>query len=130
MLVAVGRAVYFCVACQFLASDLVLLTPHALAADPTAGVADREVLVTVKGVATPFSVFGLIERFGQIPGVERVSFDLSQGLADVILKPGAQVTDEDFRRAVRSASYTPGDISRKPGPPVADHAQPDAAAVK
>jgi copper chaperone CopZ len=94
-----------------------LKAPLVLGADPMGTASEREALVIVKGVATPFSVFGLIRRFNQIPGVESATFDLSQGLADVKFKPGAAVSDEDIRRAVRDASYTPGPIRRKPTAP-------------
>ena len=70
----------------------------------------REAIVVVKGVAVPFSVFGIIKRLEQIPGIEHVSFNLSQGLADILVKPGAQVSDDEIRQAVVDASYTPGDI--------------------
>lgn len=69
-----------------------------------------EVQVTVLGVTAPFFVFGIVKRLEQIPGVEHASFNLKRGTADVVLKPGATVTDDDLRRAVRSASYTIGPI--------------------
>jgi copper chaperone CopZ len=69
-----------------------------------------EVQVIVKGVAVPYSVFGVISRLEQIPGVANVSFDMRHGLADIKFKPGAHVTDEQLREAIKNASYTPGDI--------------------
>lgn len=82
----------------------------AIAAGPDNATGGREALVIVKGVATPFSVFGLLSRFRQIPGVTGATFDLSQGLADLTFKPGAVVSDHDIREAIRNASYTPGPI--------------------
>ncbi len=97
-----------------LSTALICLQVHpGLAADPAGTTPRREALIIVKGVATPFSVFGLIHRFKQIPGVEDVVFYLSRGLADVTLKPGATVSDEEFRQAIRNASYTPGAIRWK-----------------
>ncbi len=87
------------------------LLSGALAAE-----APREALVIVKGVAMPFSVYGIVSRLQQIPGVDHVSFDLSQGLADIRLKPGAAVTDEQIRQAIINASFTPGEIRWKPVP--------------
>ncbi len=69
-----------------------------------------EVQVVVLGVTAPFFVFGIVKRFEEIPGVEHTSFNLKRGTADVLLKPGATVTDDDLRRAVRSASYSIGPI--------------------
>lgn len=98
----------------FLAALFVCLkSPLAIGANPIETTSEREVLVIVKGVATPFSVFGLIQRLKQIPEVKSVTFDLSQGLADVRFKPGAVVSDEELRRAIRNASYTPGRIRWK-----------------
>ncbi len=91
-------------------------TPRTVAAQPTPA---KEALVIVKGVATPFSVFGLLKRLGQIPGVQKVTFDLSSGVADLRLRPDARVTDEDIRQAIFNASYTPGSIRWKA--PGGDH---------
>ena len=73
-----------------------------------------EALVTVMGVVSPGSSFGLLKHLTGIKGVAEVHFDLLHGLADVRLQPGAVVTDEQLRAAVRSASYTPGDMHWKP----------------
>lgn len=69
-----------------------------------------EVQVTVLGVTAPFFTFGIVKRLEQIPGVEHASFNLKRGIADVILKPGAAVTDDDLRKAARNASYNFGEI--------------------
>lgn len=76
-------------------------------ADPAA---PGEALAIVKGVVAPFAVFGLVHNLQAIPGVERVSFNLMQGLADIRVRAGAQVTDDQIRAAIRKASYTPGEI--------------------
>jgi hypothetical protein len=94
----------------------------AIAAGSDNAPGGREALVIVKGVATPFSVFGLLSRFRQIPGVTGATFDLSQGLADLTFKPDAVVSDHDIREAIRNASYTPGPIrwqngTAQAGPP-------------
>ena len=69
-----------------------------------------EVKVVVLGVTAPFFTFGIVKRLEQIPGVEHASFNLLRGTADVVLKPGANVSDDDLRRAVRNASYSTGSI--------------------
>lgn len=88
----------------------------ALAATGTAGANEPggEALVVVKGVVSPGSSFGLLKNLGAIKGVADVRFNLLHGLADVRLQPGAVVTDDQLRAAVRSASYTPGGITWKP----------------
>ena len=82
----------------------------------SASEAPREVLATIKGVAVPFSVYGIVASLQQIPGVDHVSFDLTHGLADIRLKPGATVTDPQIRKAIIDASFTPGAIRWKPVP--------------
>ncbi|MDA8249821.1 MAG: hypothetical protein M0Z28_11670 [Rhodospirillales bacterium] len=73
-----------------------------------------EALMTVMGVVAPGATFGLLKHLGGIPGVEQVHFDLLHGMATVRLLPGATVSDEQLRAAVRGASYTPGEIRWKP----------------
>lgn len=88
-----------------------------LAAEPaladTSAADSREAFVTVMGVVSPYATFGLLKHLSGIPGVASVTFDLAHGIADVHLRPGASVTDQQFRDAIRSASYTAGDIRRK-----------------
>ena len=85
-----------------------LSTIPAVSATPPAQ--SDEVQVIVKGVAVPYSVFGIVKRLEQIPGVAKVNFDMRHGLADIKLIPGAHITDEQLRAAIKNASYTPGDI--------------------
>lgn len=93
----------------FVLLGLSLLFPRpALSATPSSS--GDEAQVIVKGVAVPYSVFGIIKRLEQIPGVANVSFDMRHGLADIKLNPGAHVTDDQLREAIKNASYTPGDI--------------------
>jgi copper chaperone CopZ len=82
----------------------------AQAAASPAGAPAGEVQVTVLGVTAPFFTFGIVKRLEQIPGVQHASFNLLHGRADVQLKPGAVVTDDELRQAVRSASYSIGGI--------------------
>jgi hypothetical protein len=70
-----------------------------------------DVEVQVLGVAIPFTSFGVVHRLQTVPGVVNVQFNLKQGEAILRLKPGAYVTDEILRNAVRNASYTPGEIA-------------------
>jgi len=93
----------------FLLLGLSSLFPgSALSATPPSS--GDEVRVIVKGVAVPYSVFGIIKRLEQIPGVATVNFDMRHGLADIKLLPGAHISDEQLRAAIKNASYTPGDI--------------------
>jgi copper chaperone CopZ len=92
-------------------------TPPSLAtssvATPDALAPAGEVLVVVKGVASPFATFGIVKGLSKMPGVAHVHFNMQRGLADIVLKPGARLSDEEIRRVVRTASYTPGEIRWK-----------------
>lgn len=90
-----------------------------------------EVHVIILGVTAPFFVFGIEQRFKEIPGVEKVTFILEEGLADVWIKPGAHVTDDDLRKAVRSASFSLGKIIwiRRPEETAVTHAATGTSAA-
>ncbi len=70
----------------------------------------NQVAVQVKGVAIPFTAFGIIHRLETVPGVTKVDFSLTSGLAILTLSPQAKLTDTALLDAVRDASYTPGQI--------------------
>ena len=76
----------------------------------------REALAVVKGVTAPFSLYGLTESLRQIPGVDRVAFDMERGIADITFKPGASATEAQIRQAIGNASFTPGKMTWKPAP--------------
>ena len=105
--------------CLAAALDFSLSVCHA---ESPQGNGAEEIYVVVKGVTNPFTQFGLMKHFLQIPGVYDFHFNLLHGVADIKLKPGMQVSDDEIRRAIRGASYTPGDITRRvipAGSPVA-----------
>ena len=77
---------------------------------------ESEVDVTVLGVTAPFATFGLLKHLLGIPGVREAHFNLLRGVASLRMARGASVTDDDLRAAIRSASYTPGDIRRIAAP--------------
>lgn len=107
------------------AQTAALTNPRYVTAPPGYG----EVHVIILGVTAPFFVFGIQKRFQEIPGVEKVTFILEEGLADVWIKPGAHVTDEDIAKAVRSASFSLGKIVwiRKPDEATVAHAAASSA---
>jgi copper chaperone CopZ len=82
---------------------------------------ERQALITVKGVANPFTSFGIVKRLRQVPGVKDVTFDLYSGQAIVTIDKDADVSEVQLREAVRNASYTAGKIqwrdvpARQPG---------------
>jgi hypothetical protein len=71
----------------------------------------EDVMVQVKGVAIPFTSFGIVHRLETVPGVTSVQFNLKHGVAILRLAPNAYVTNDILRAAVKNASYTPGSIT-------------------
>lgn len=115
-----------------LALTVVLLvggTPPMAAQTPATGV--KEAVVTVKGMQCPFCAYGIKKHLAKIPGVRKVAVDLAKNQAIVDFTPGAKPTDEQIRRAVRDAGFTPGKIewrvatTRGEAEPIAR--RPDAA---
>jgi hypothetical protein len=105
---------FFYVALAVLSSGLIAFCPPAVAS-PVAGSSGQQLDVIVKGVATPFAAFGLMRHLCNLPGVGNVRFHLSQGLAELTLKPAARLTDAEIRVAIHSASYTFGSVTRNSG---------------
>lgn len=88
---------------------------------PSAPPGYGEVHVIVLGVTSPFApfaTFGLGRRFLEVPGVTRMRFIMEEGRAILWLAPGAEVSGEALRKAVRNASFTAGRIIwvRQPAP--------------
>ena len=70
----------------------------------------KQALVTVKGMQCPFCAYGIKKHLAKIPGVGKVDVDLAKNRAIVDFTPGATPTDEQIKRAVRDAGFTPGKI--------------------
>lgn len=73
-----------------------------------AGLADapRQAVITVKGLACPFCVYGLEKHLRKLPGATRVQVDLGKGKATVDFAADSKVSDEDIRKAVKNAGFT------------------------
>lgn len=70
----------------------------------------KQAVVSVEGLACPFCVFGLKRQLSKIRGVEAVEVDLGGGQAVLDLAPDAKVTEDQIRKAVRDAGFTPGKV--------------------
>lgn len=70
----------------------------------------------VDGLACPFCAYGIEKRLSAIEGVERVEVDIQAGRVAVILREGAQLTEEQARRAVAEAGFTLRRFSEAPHP--------------
>lgn len=71
--------------------------------------------VEIKGMACPFCVQGVEKHLKQLDGVEGVTTSLAKGEAILHLKPGASVTEEQVRAAVKDAGFTAGKIRMEKG---------------
>lgn len=70
----------------------------------------RKAVVKVKGLACPFCVYGLEKHLKKLPGATEVKVSLGRGEATVDFAPDSKVTEEQVRKAVRDAGFTPGAI--------------------
>jgi len=76
--------------------------------------APRRVVVSVKGLACPFCVYGLEKHLRKLKGATRVEVDLGKGEATIDLEPDSTVTDDEIRNAVEKAGFTVDRIHREP----------------
>lgn len=73
------------------------------------------VYVEIKGMACPFCVQGVEKHLKKLDGVEGVSTSLEKGETIMHLKPGASVSEEQVRAAVKDAGFSAGKIRVEKG---------------
>ncbi|MBI5576354.1 MAG: heavy-metal-associated domain-containing protein [Deltaproteobacteria bacterium] len=102
--------------CRWIGLALVAVVPALLAAPygawsagPQPGAA-KQAVVAVDGMSCPFCAYGVKKHLSALPGVKSVQVELAKGEAIVEFDPEGQVTDEQIRKAVREAGFTPGKI--------------------
>lgn len=81
----------------------------ALEAQAPAGTA-KQAVVTVQGMQCPFCAYGIKKHLAKLPGAKKVEIELAKNQAIVTFAPDAKVSDEQIRRAVRNAGFTPAKI--------------------
>lgn len=100
------------------AVGILLVTPALFAAPqtntskqstPQANVS-KQAVVEAKGMSCPFCAYGVKKHLLQLPGAKNVEVDLSKDQATVDFAPDSKVTDEQIKKAVRDAGFTPGKI--------------------
>jgi len=69
------------------------------------------VLVHIEGLACPFCAFGIEKHLKKVDGVKKVQVNLGEGTAHLTLKPGAEVTEEQVRQAVKKAGFKASEIT-------------------
>ena len=71
----------------------------------------NNVLVNIDGLACPFCAFGVEKHLKKVAGVKTVQVNLGEGTANLTLNPGAEVTGEQIRQAVKKAGFQASEIT-------------------
>ena len=74
-----------------------------------------KVEIEVDGLSCPFCAYGLEKKLMELKGVESIDIDLEAGL--VILETTIALEENDLRRAVEEAGFTPRAIRFVPASP-------------
>lgn len=69
-----------------------------------------KVLVTVDGLSCPFCAFGLEKKLKKLAGVESVTLNVDQGVAEMIFRPSSIIDRNRINKAVVDAGFTPREI--------------------
>jgi copper chaperone CopZ len=83
---------------------------HAETQSNTPPAGAKHAVVDVKGMACPFCAFGLKKHLQRLPGVKNVEVSLEKGQAVLDVSPGAKLTDDQIRKAIRDSGFNPGEI--------------------
>ncbi|MBI4395789.1 MAG: heavy-metal-associated domain-containing protein [Elusimicrobia bacterium] len=81
----------------------------------TEGRLTGRVQMRIEGMACPFCAYGVEKHLKKVRGVEEAKVNLGEGTAAVTLKPGAEVTAEQVRQAVRKAGFKASEIKNLEG---------------
>ena len=95
-----------CTLRHFVAIAVAIAAFTTAAADAAPLTATRQVVITVRGLACPFCVYGLEKHLKKLPGATTVQVDLGKGEATVDFAEESKVTDQDIRKAVKKAGFT------------------------
>ncbi|MDT8368987.1 MAG: heavy metal-associated domain-containing protein [Longimicrobiales bacterium] len=74
-----------------------------------------DIVVEVNGLSCPFCAFGIEKKFVERPEVDSVFVALQENTVHLWLNSGEELSDEEVRRTVDRAGFTPGEI-RRPEP--------------
>ena len=69
------------------------------------------VKIEVDGLSCPFCAFGLERKLKKIKGVKKVDVSVRNAHAMLILTKGDQPEENDLRKVVKNAGFTPREIS-------------------
>ncbi len=74
--------------------------------------AEANVLLRVDGMSCPFCAYGLEKRLREIPAIDELVIRVSDGLVQIRLVSGAELTDEELNEAVKRAGFSLREIQR------------------
>lgn len=89
---------------------MIILLILATLLSPVIGWAKEKITVEVSGLSCPFCAFGLEKKLKQIPGAERVTIKVNEGVAEIDVAEGKKMTQEQVEQAVKEAGFTPGSV--------------------
>ena len=70
----------------------------------------QQVQIRVDGLSCPFCAYGLEKKLQDIDGVSEIKIDIDQGLATVSVSEDKTVSEEEIRKVVKQAGFTPKEI--------------------
>ncbi len=109
------------------AAGVLIATPHAVAGQAEseeklqaieatdAVLKGASVTLKVDGMVCPFCAYGLEKRLRQLPALDETLIQVSDGLVQIRVKEGEQLTDEAVEDAVKRAGFTLREIHRIKG---------------
>ncbi len=70
----------------------------------------QQVQIKVDGLSCPFCAYGLEKKLKGIDGVNEIKIDIDQGLATLNVSEDKSVSEDEIRKAVKQAGFTPKEI--------------------
>ncbi len=70
----------------------------------------QQVRIRVDGLSCPFCAYGLEKKLQDIDGVNEIKIDIDQGLATLRVSEDKTVSEEEIRKVVKPAGFTPKKI--------------------
>lgn len=71
----------------------------------------KQVNVRVDGLSCPFCAYGLEKKFNKIEGAKDIKIDVDKGLLTFTMEKGKTVTEEEIKKKVKQAGFTPKEIT-------------------
>jgi len=73
---------------------------------------DSPYQIRVDGLSCPFCSYGIEKKLRALPGVKQVEVNMESGMVTVHMIPETTVSDEQLKKAVTDAGFTPREIVR------------------